>query len=96
MILMLEKYMLPCMNKKLFGVACLGCGTQRAFLLILNGHFKAAFEVFPAIYTTLLFFVFIALHFIDQNRNYHRIIINLAILNAVVMIVSYIYKMTHL
>ncbi|MBC7607303.1 MAG: DUF2752 domain-containing protein [Burkholderiales bacterium] len=92
----LEKYMLPCMNKKLFGVACLGCGTQRAFILILHGDFKTAFEVFPAIYTTLLFFGFIALHFIDRSRNYHVAISSLAIVNAVMMIVSYIYKMTHL
>jgi hypothetical protein len=83
------------MNKKLFGVDCLGCGTQRAFMLLLNGEFSAAFQMFPAIYTTLFLFGFLGLHFIDKSRNYHKIIIGLAITNAVIMIISYIYKMTN-
>jgi hypothetical protein len=92
----LEKYMIPCLNKQLFGVECLGCGTQRALVLIFKGEFTAAFYMFPAIYTTLLFFGILALHFIDKSRNYHRFIIGLAIINAIIMIVSYIYKMTNL
>ena len=87
--------MIPCMNKKLFGVDCLGCGTQRAFLLLLKGEFTAAFHMFPAIYTTIFLFGFLALHFIDKSRNYHKIIIGLAITNALIMIISYIYKLTH-
>ena len=88
--------MIPCINKKLFGVECLGCGTQRALLLIFKGDFSGAFHLFPAIYTTILFFGILSLHFIDKTRNYHKIIIGLAISNAVIMIVSYIYKMTNL
>ena len=95
MILDLEKYMIPCLNKKLFGIDCLGCGTQRALVLILKGNFAEAFFQFPAIYTTLLFFGFLALHFIDKSRNYQKFIVVLAIVNAIIMIVSYIYKMTH-
>ncbi len=86
--------MIPCMNKQLFGVDCLGCGTQRALLLLLNGDFVKAFHLFPAIYTTLLFFGVLALHFLDKSRNYHKLIIGLAIVNASIMIVSYLYKMT--
>ncbi len=90
----LEKYMLPCLNKKLFGVDCLGCGTQRALFQIVKGNFTEAFYQFPAIYTTLLFFGFLALHFLDKSRNYQRIVIGLAITNAVIMIVSYFIKMS--
>ncbi len=92
----LEKYMIPCLNKKLFGVECLGCGTQRALLLISRGHFLDAFYQFPAIYTTILFFGILGLHFLDKSRNYHKIIVSLAIVNAIIMIVSYIYKITTL
>jgi hypothetical protein len=88
--------MFPCLNKKLFGIECLGCGTQRAIVLILKGDFIAAFYQFPAIYTTLLFFCFVGLHFMDKSRNYHKIMISLAIFNAIIMIVSYIYKMTNM
>ncbi|MBL0013188.1 MAG: DUF2752 domain-containing protein [Flavobacterium sp.] len=91
----LEKYMIPCLNKKLFGIECLGCGTQRAIVLILKGDFDDAFFQFPAIYTTLLFFGIVGLHFVDKSRNYHKLIVGLAIINAIIMIVSYIYKLTH-
>jgi hypothetical protein len=87
--------MAPCMNKSLFGVDCLGCGTQRSLLLLINGDFLAAFHLFPAIYTTLLLFAFLGLHFVDKSRSYHKIIIGLAIGNAVIMIIAYIYKMTN-
>lgn len=91
----MEEYMIPCMNKKLFGFECLGCGTQRALLMLFKGEFAAAFHLFPAIYTTVFLFGFIGLHFADKSRNYHKIIIGLAIINAIIMIISYIYKMTN-
>jgi len=40
--------MLPCLNKKLFGVDCMGCGLQRAIALIFQGEFVAAFQMYPA------------------------------------------------
>ncbi len=91
-----EKYMLPCMNKSLFGFDCIGCGTQRSLLLLLNGEFTKAFYQFPAIYSTLLFFGLIGLHLIDKKRNYQKLIIGLAITNALIMIISYIYKLTNI
>jgi len=87
-----EDFMLPCMNKKLFGVECLGCGTQRALLLIAKGDFIEAFKMFPAIYTLLLFFVIVALHTVDKSRNYQFPIKFLAITNALIMVVAYFYK----
>lgn len=84
------------MNKKLFGVECPGCGTQRALAFILRGDFVEAFHQFPAIYTTVLLFGILVLHFIDKSRKYHGLIIGLAIINAIIVIVSYIYKMTNL
>jgi hypothetical protein len=84
------------MNKSLFGIDCIGCGTQRSLLLILNGEFTKAFYQFPAIYTTLFLFGLIGLHLIDKKRNYQKIIIGLAIINAIIMIISYIYKITNI
>lgn len=84
--------MIPCMNKTLFGVECMGCGTQRALLLVLRGDFAAAFQMYPPIYTMLLFFGSIALHFIDKKRNYNKPIKYLAIINAAIMVASFTYK----
>ena len=92
----MEKFMLPCLSKKFFGVECLGCGSQRALLLIYKGEFANAFFMFPAIYTTLLFFIILAFHFFDKSKNYSKIVIGLAILNASIMIISYVHKMNFL
>lgn len=91
----MEEYMLPCMNKKLFGIECFGCGTQRSLMLLVKGDFVGAFNMFPAIFTTLLFFIVLTLHFIDKSRNYQKVIIGLAITNAVIMVVSYFYRVTN-
>lgn len=91
-----EDYMIPCMNKYFFGVECMGCGTQRALLLITKGEFIQAFYMFPAIYTTILFFLFLGLSFINKSRNYNKIIVSIAIINAVIMVISYFYKQTHI
>ncbi|AWM15341.1 DUF2752 domain-containing protein [Flavobacterium sp. NRK F10] len=91
----MEKYMIPCMSKKLFGVECLGCGTQRSLALLLQGDFVAAFKMYPAIYTLILLFMFIFLHVIDKSRNYTKIVISLAIVNLIIMVVSYFYKMVY-
>ena len=91
----IEDFMIPCINKTLFGIDCFGCGTQRALLLVLKGEFAEAFYMFPAIYTTILFFIILGLNFIDKSRNYHKIIISLAIINAFIMVISYFYKLTN-
>ena len=88
----MEEYMLPCVHKKIFGIDCFGCGTQRALFLIAEGEFVAAFKMFPAIYTTILFFIFVGLNFLDKKRDYNKMLIFLAITNATIMIISYFYK----
>lgn len=90
-----EKFMIPCMNKQIFGFDCPGCGTQRAFVMLVNGDFSGAFHMFPAIYTTVLFFVAVGLNFIDKSRNYHKAIIGLAVINTVIMLSSYLYKIIY-
>jgi hypothetical protein len=89
----LERFMLPCFSKTLFGVDCPGCGLQRSIVLLFEGNFIAAFKMYPAVFTTILFFVVVGLHFIDKSRNYHRIIVWSAIFNGVIMIVAYFFKL---
>lgn len=88
----IEDFMLPCPTKKFLGIECFGCGTQRAIVLVFQGKFSEAFTMFPAVYTLLLFFVVVALTFIDKKRNYSKILILLAIINAIIMVFSYFYK----
>jgi len=90
----MEKYMLPCANKWLFGIDCPGCGLQRSLALLIEGEFGRAWHMFPPIYSMLLFCFFLGLHLIDKSRNYQKIVIATAILNGAIMIISYIYKIT--
>ena len=48
-----EDYMLPCLNKKLFGFDCLGCGLQRSLSLLFHGDFLGALKMYPAVYTLI-------------------------------------------
>lgn len=91
----MEEYMLPCLSKKLFGIDCFGCGIQRAVVLLFQGEFEAAFFMYPAIYTMLLFFLFIGINFIDKSRNYHKIIMTLGVITAIMIVTSYFYKLLY-
>ncbi len=88
----MEEYMLPCFTKKYLGIDCPGCGTQRAFVMVCRGEFSDAFHMFPAIYTTILFFLLIGLHLFDKSRNYSKMIITVAIINAIIMFGAFVNK----
>lgn len=84
--------MLPCLNKKLFGVDCMGCGMQRSIALIFQGNFADAFYMYPAIYTLILLFGVIIINTFKNFKYANKIIIILAILNVVIIIGNFILK----
>ena len=88
----LEKYMIPCLSKTLFGIECLGCGFQRSLLLLLRGNFRGSFEMFPAIIPSLLFLVFIGLHLVNNRIFSQKIVFVFGVINVVFMIAGYAYK----
>jgi hypothetical protein len=88
-----EDYLIPCLTKKLFGIDCFGCGIQRALILLIQGDFEGAFYMYPAIYTMILFFIFIGLKLIFKNQYFHYIIVFLGIITAIIMVISYFYKL---
>lgn len=88
----LEEYMLPCLNKKLFGIDCMGCGMQRSISLIFHGNFVEAFYMYPAIYTLILLFGVIAINTFKNFKYANKIIIILAILNVIIIIGNFIMK----
>ncbi|MGK0254136.1 MAG: hypothetical protein ACI9OE_001626 [Mariniflexile sp.] len=88
----LDQYMLPCLNKKLFGFECMGCGLQRSFSLMLHGEFVSAFYMYPAIYTLILLFSVIAINTAKNFKHSNKIILILAILNGFIIITNFIIK----
>lgn len=96
LLLQTEDYLLPCLNKQMFGVECPGCGIQRSLVLLSKGEFVEAFKMYPAIYTLLLLALFILLNFKMKFKNSKRIIVTLAIINVLIIVISYFIKMNHL
>ena len=92
----MDDYMLPCLNKKFFGVDCLGCGIQRALSLLIHGEFIAAFKMYPAIYTLLFLAVIIVLNFFYKIKYAQKIISILAVINVLIIVISYLIKMNQL
>lgn len=87
-----EDYMLPCLTKTLFGVECFGCGLQRAVLLIFQGEFVAAFQMYPAIYTLILLFALIFIRNLVRIPHYSKILYILVIINLALIVGNYFLK----
>lgn len=88
-----EDYMLPCLNKKMFGIDCPGCGMQRSAVHLVKGEFTEAFYMYPAIYTLVLLLSFIILNYKFKFKHGTKIITTLAIINTIVILVNYYIKM---
>lgn len=88
----IEDFMLTCPSKKFLGVECLGCGAQRAMVLVFQGRFSEAFQMYPAVYTLLLFFFILGLSFMDKKRKYTSVLMALVVINLIIAVVSYVYK----
>ena len=96
MFLKLEDYMLPCLNKKFFGIDCLGCGIQRALALLFKGEFIAAFKMYPAIYSLLLLALVIIINYFYKIKFAQKLISILAIGSILIIVISYVIKMNQL
>ena len=89
----LEKYMIPCLSKTLFGVECLGCGFQRALLLVLKGEWDEAFVMYPAVYSMLAMFCGIVLFYTTKKTTTTKNVLTILIaINLVFVIGGYVYK----
>lgn len=88
-----EDYMLPCLNKELLGIECMGCGLQRSVSLVAHGQFIDAFHMYPAIYSLILLFCAIAINFFFKFKYSNKIITILAIISVATIIISYIIKL---
>lgn len=90
----IEDYMLPCLNKKLLGFDCLGCGLQRAIALIFNGEFISAFKMYPAIYTLIALAFFLVYNIFKSVKHQEVIKKWLFIINITIIVISYFIKLS--
>ncbi|TRZ43767.1 DUF2752 domain-containing protein [Robertkochia solimangrovi] len=85
--------MLPCLNKKLFGVECMGCGMQRAFWLLIDGKFSEAFFMYPAIYTLIPLFAFLIVKNFLTIKYANKILVILVTINIAIIAGNYLLKL---
>lgn len=88
----LEDYMLPCTNKQIFGIECLGCGAQRAAAFLFRGEFTAAFLMYPAIYPLLFFAVFLLFDMFLKFRYSETTKLVLVLATLILIIGNYVFK----
>lgn len=93
-LLSTQDYMLPCLNKKLFGVPCPGCGVQRSLYLLCKGEFVAAFQMYPAIYPLILLLLFLGLSLFVKFRHAYAVKLTLLSITISTVTVSYLLKMS--
>lgn len=92
----IEDFMLTCPSKKFLGIECLGCGAQRAVVLVFEGRFVEAYHLYPAVYTLLLFFLTLGLSFVDKKRKYGNLLMIMILVNLMIMTGSYYYRYFYL
>ncbi|MEB8344583.1 DUF2752 domain-containing protein [Flavobacteriaceae bacterium KMM 6898] len=88
-----DDFMLPCLNKKFLGVECPGCGLQRAISLLLEGEFREAFFMYPAIYPLIPLLGFLLFNNFYPVKHANKIIITLTVSIVVLIITNYIFKL---
>ncbi|MGB7395736.1 MAG: DUF2752 domain-containing protein [Pricia sp.] len=90
--LAIEDYMLPCLTKKLLDFDCPGCGLQRSVMLLIQGDFVEAFQMYPALYAIVLLLGFLLFDNFLQIRHSNKIIIGLMVSSVALILGNYILK----
>ena len=91
-LIKVEDYMLPCISKKYLGIDCFGCGIQRSLALIAQGDFIAAFKMYPAIYTLILFFILVGFNIFYKFKNSQKLVNIFGIINVIIIVSSFFIK----
>jgi hypothetical protein len=92
LLFFLEGYMLPCLNKKIFGIECPGCGAQRSISLLFQGEFVEAFQMYPATFTIIPLLGFLLADNFLTIKYANKIIITLMVSSVVLILGNYIIK----
>lgn len=90
----LENHTLPCLSQKLFGIECPGCVTQRALIEMLKGNFIESLKAWPALLPVMFMLAYLVFFLIFRFKNGLNILKITFIINALIITVNYIYKLT--
>jgi hypothetical protein len=94
LIAWLEAHQLPCFYKHYFGLDCLGCGMQTAFILLLKGKYLESMRTYPALLPTFFLILFLILHLIFKFKKGAAILKLTFIITVSIMVISYVVHLS--
>jgi hypothetical protein len=90
----LEGHTFPCLYKSFLGIECPGCGTQRAFIELIKGNLWESFLTWPPLLPVMFMICYLILFLIFKFKNGSRVLTITFIINAAIITINYIYKLT--
>jgi hypothetical protein len=88
----LREHFIGCPYKKNLHMECPGCGFQRSFVELLEGHVVESFHLYPALIPLLSVWILVMLHLIFKFKHGAAIIKYLFLFCAAIIAISYIIK----
>ncbi len=89
----LESFLLPCINKQVFGIECFGCGFQRSVILLIKGNFIEAFFMYPAIYTIIPLAIVALANVHYKSQKLTKLVSVLAIASIAIIVTNFVIKL---
>ena len=89
----LENHQLVCFYKSILGIECPGCGTQRAFILLLRGEFSESFLAYPPLLLFLSLILFLLFHLVFKFRKGGTYLMYLFLFTVLVVLINFIYRL---
>jgi hypothetical protein len=88
----LDTFALPCFYRTFLGIDCPGCGMQRAFTELLRGNLMESLSLYPALIPSIILILILAVHLIFKLQHGAMLLKIIFIINALILVFHYIYK----
>ena len=88
----MEKYLFPCAYKSLFGIDCPICGFQRALILLIEGHFKESFKMYPPLLLVISLIIFFIIHLVNKRVLKREFLLKYSLIVLILVMINYIIK----
>jgi hypothetical protein len=88
----LQQHQLPCPVKHHWHIDCPGCGLQRSFAELLQGHWQTSWHHHPATIPLLLLLVFLLVHLLLKKRLTAKILVAGYVLVVLTTVIHYLHK----
>ena len=92
LIFWLENHQQKCPIKENLGFDCLGCGAQRAFILLLKGEFVKSILVYPGLIPIMVLIIIFVLQISFKSNKLYIILKIWFIFTALLILTSYFIK----